>query len=236
MNDDHLEMTLELKDHSTLPYSALWLSDNTDLEAEAWAGETGDDWARRNPTDVEGTNKSWRIRFGVDKVRAIREIIHRVPTDTTWLEVGCSAGAHMRCMQAAGYERIVGCDVNLPSLALCDAAVQADARSLPFADGAVDGVTTSGSLMHFGPLERMVDCLHEMTRVSREWLFFIELFHPTGQVVAFGELLPPAWVFPWGPWLEENLPDNWRMVKHRVINSYNGNSSHPVAMILVQKQ
>lgn len=227
-------LTLELNDHSSEPYSHLWLSDDKDLEAKEWSGETGIRWALRNPDDVEGTNKSWRTRFGIDKISAIREAVHGVPHDTSWLEVGCSAGAHMRCMQAAGYETIVGCDVNLQALAKCDAAVHADAKDLPFDDDSVDGVTTSGSLMHMGPHERMLVCVNEMARVARKWLFFVELFHPTGQIVAFGDLMPPAWIMPWEPWLAAALPKGWIIRKGRIINSHGDGASRPLCMILLE--
>jgi hypothetical protein len=218
---------------STHPYARLWQSTDTNLQATEWAGETGLKWAERNPIDVDGTNKSWRDRFGIDKVSAIREAAFGVPWDAKWLEVGCSAGAHMRCMQAAGWLDVHGCDVNREAIEKADNATWADARELPFEDGQFDAVTTSGSLMHMGPEERMVDCLHEMCRVSKEWLFLIEIHQQAPTIMSFGDLLPPAWIMPWPQWLGAHLPKGWKGVRGRVMNSTKG--AVPLVMLLIRK-
>ena len=224
-----------LQEHAHLKFSQLWLSTDSDLQAEAWAGETGAEWAARNPTGVEGTNKSWQERFRIDKVMAIREAAHNIPKDTSWLEVGCSSGAHMRCVQAAGWQDIQGCDVNAEAIKEADRAVWADARALPFEDDSFDVVTTSGALMHMGPDERMTDCLMEMVRVSRKWLFLVELYSEDGTLTSFGDLLPPAWVMAWDKWLPQKLPSEWRLVRGRVLVSPGERKANPIAMMLLVK-
>lgn len=180
--------------------------------AQAWKDGQGLRWAARNPVDIEATDESFRDRYGVNKSWAVRDALRAVPREAAWLEVGCSAGAHQAVMQAAGFRAPIGVEMSHEALKLggyVGRVAQADARYLPFADRAFDGVTTAGSFMHFGPPDRMRACARELTRVARRWWFLVELYSPEPHMVSFGELLPPVWLYPWDQVLHEVIGPEW---------------------------
>lgn len=165
-----------------------------------WQGEQGETWADRNPVAVEDTDKSWKARYGYTKTRIVGEALRNVPRDTSWLEIGCSAGAHMRVLRRLGFEKLAGVDVNDAGFDLASRVgpVQvAEGKDLPFEDRSFGGVTTSGSLMHCGPAPNIRDTFYEMMRVADRYIFIIELWNDPATVIMFGDLLPPAWTLPW---------------------------------------
>lgn len=194
-----------------------WLTD--------WRGPQGAAWADRNPTSAWATDDSWLIRYGMRKTDLVREMLELVPRETSWLELGCSTGAHLRCLNVAGFPNGFGLDVSFPALQACPkgAVVLADGCHLPFADQSWDGITTSGGLMHVGPLHPfLVDCLREIDRVARRWLFSIELRTDEPSEIRFGPngmLMPSAWTYPWEHLLPRALALRWELRAHLVLRS-----------------
>lgn len=179
-----------------------------------WRGPQGEAWATRNMVTVEDTDRNWLERFGVEKAVFVRQFLESagVPAHGPWLEVGCSAGAHMRVMRAAGFPAPVGVDVNHGALRRASGHVTvAEARALPFRRSAFTGVTTSGTLMHVGPPDVLVVALAEFRRVASRWLFFIETHAPEPTYTDYSDLMPPSWTYPWLDFLPPLLP-GWRMV------------------------
>ena len=53
----------------------------------------------------------------------------------------------------------------------------------------------------------MRKCLKEFARVSKRWLFFVELWSVKPIILVFGgNLLPPAWAYPWRDIVPPMLP------------------------------
>lgn len=171
----------------------------------------GDAWSKRNPVDPAATDESWVIRYGMPKSWVMREALRSVPRDMTWFELGCSAGAHMRVLESLGFSEPLGADLCFDALrkGRSRRVVQADALTLPFADQSIDGLTTSGTLMHLGPELRLTESFLEILRVTRRYLFFMELYSPEGMFLSFGDLLPPAWIYPWDEVLPPFMPEGW---------------------------
>lgn len=187
------------------------------MAARAWYGAMGESWADRNPVDGPATDKSWVIRYGVPKSQVMSEALECVPRDVGWFELGCSAGAHMRILSDLGFVNPIGADISLGSLRKCERGhvVQADALRLPFADQSIDGLTTSGTLMHLGPPERLSASFSEIIRVTRRYLFFMEIWTEDPTFLSFGNLLPPAWVYPWDEAVLPFIADEWDVIYNR---------------------
>ncbi len=114
---------------------------------------------------------------------------------------------------------------------------QSRARQLPFADRSVDGIATSGTLIHLGPPDMLRAALEEFARVSRRWFFFIELWAQEPTLMVFGNLLPPAWAYPWDQNLLNHLP-GWvprHTSVHKMATDHNYDVSS-IAMILMERR
>lgn len=188
-----------------------------DLAFKEWKGHQGTAWANRNPVTLTATNESWSNRYGAPKTWAATEALRGVPRDGPWLEVGCAAGAFMELLAYVGFTRLYGMDASLEPLRKVKQGprCQADALRLPFGDGALDGIATSGTLMHLGPHERLRSSAREMSRVAGRWMFFMELWADRPFFVSFGDLLPPAWLYPWEHLIHWLGPE-WGVRYHRV--------------------
>ena len=196
------------------------MAEPIDEAVAGWRGIQGAAWAQRNPKGSDDTDVSWRIRFGHSKRVWLRTFLRgAVPPDSTWLDVGCSAGAHMRAMNEIGLRCWAGCDLNHPAMDGVPAAVVADVRHLPYADASFDGVTCSGTLMHTGGEGHLMQALREMARVARSYMLFVELWQPQPMKVDFKGLMPGAWVYPWERAIPSILGFDWTMERCRLVRS-----------------
>jgi hypothetical protein len=196
------------------------MAEPIDEAVALWRGIQGAAWAYRNPKGSDDTDVSWRIRFGHSKKVWLRNFLKgAVPNGSTWLDVGCSAGAHMRSLIEIGQSCRHGCDLNMPAMGGVPAAVVADARHLPYADDSFDGVTCSGTLMHTGGEGHLVQALREFDRVARTYILAVELWQPQPMRVDFGDLMPQAWVYPWERAIPSILGFDWTLERCRLIRS-----------------
>lgn len=210
------------------------------LAARAWYGPMGDAWAERNPTDGPTTDKSWLTRYGLPKTQVMAEALADVSRDVSWFELGCSAGAHMRILGDLGFTSPTGADISFGSLRKCEKGhvLQADALRLPFADRSVDGLTTSGTLMHLGPPERLSLTFMEILRVTRRYLFFMEIWAAQPTFYSFGNLLPPAWVYPWDEALLPFIGDEWDVTyskRYELLPTARGLVA-PICVLLIERK
>lgn len=204
-----------------------------------WRGIKGDEWAARNPTTVEETNRSWVERYNVRKSWAVRDALRSVPAGSSWLEIGCSHGAHMRIMESAGYD-VTGVDIHAGALphAPKGRVLVGDALALPFADDAFGGVATSGTMMHLGPPARMGESIREMFRVARRWVFWIEMWNSEPMFVDFGDLAPPAWLQDWPAVVGRFFGDTWKVVyqnNYRLVMDRPGFKA-PICFMLAERK
>jgi pseudaminic acid biosynthesis-associated methylase len=135
-----------------------------------WAGEFGDDYARRNDQVGRGRGPFWQ------------ELLDRVKPEST-LEVGCNVGGNLRWI-APEVAQVAGIDVNEGALEALrerlpgvDARL-APARALPFPDSSFDLVFTMGVLIH-QPTEDLEAVLSEIVRCSRRYVLCGEYFDET---------------------------------------------------------
>lgn len=117
---------------------------------------------------------------------SIRELLdHYVGTDARVLEVGCSSGRHLAALHDAGFERLVGIELNdeavevmterYPRLAETATVYVDDAAEvLPTVeDGAFDAVFTVETLQHIHPDDADF-VFDEVARVTSDLLITVE--------------------------------------------------------------
>lgn len=126
-------------------------------------------------------------------LRALAAILDELPPEATLLDVGTGLSDIPACARALAARRgvtlvAIGVDEALSLLhesgSPLDAAVCADARALPFRDGAVDVVLASQVLHHFEHGEA-VRLLRELDRVARRSVVIADLRRSWIAVVGF---------------------------------------------------
>lgn len=144
-------------------------------QIELWTSAFGREYAARNPITDQGSRRLMR-RWA----RMLSQAIAPFPNSV--LEVGCNLGRNLAALLPMVAE-VHAVEPNLEVMEraradprLTGARIQAgSAFDLPFADGSIDLVFTSGVLIHIAPedLPRAVD---EVVRVARRYVLCIEYF------------------------------------------------------------
>jgi len=148
-------------------------------QIEAWRSEFGDSYTDRNTADPE------RLANGARGFREILGHIAKAPPQSL-LEVGANLGANIRALKTITEADLFAVEPNgkARSIMINDRVLPADhvtdatADSLPFEDGQIDLVFTSGVLIHI-PHENIEAAYREMHRVAGRYLLSIEYFSPT---------------------------------------------------------
>lgn len=155
------------------------LQDASD-ETKEWAGEFGDEYASRNPTDRLTLDSVYYETYGVTRTEMNEFILEDMPSDVKILELGCGAGAQLDTLKKMGFDNLTGVDVN-PSVVrqararLGRMILQADATEPPplFENEAFDIVMTSGFLIHVNPI-RLAQVIDMMADMTRRWIWGFE--------------------------------------------------------------
>ena len=149
----------------------------TTKQVELWRSDFGADYATRNNNQITAEDQRRLLK---DWGRILDHAV--TPRPRSVLEVGCNIGRNLLALrhlvaELHGIEpnpRSCRAARNHPELA--DARIaEGDGFNLPYEDGSVDMVFTSGVLIHVAPedLGKMVD---EIVRVSRRYVVCIEYF------------------------------------------------------------
>lgn len=141
--------------------------------------EIAEDYQRRR-----GAPAPWMDR----SLAALRRIL---PPPARILDLGCGPGRDAAFLREAGY-RVVGLDATAAMLRLAARSgadlIRADSRALPLADGALDGVWASASLLHLRRAELMI-ALADVRRALRPGgAFHISLKQGSGEALNDGRL------------------------------------------------
>ena len=147
----------------------------TTRQVELWKSSFGREYAARNPVTDEGCRRSVR--------RWARMLSHALsPFPGSVLEVGCNLGRNLVALRDLVTEvHAVEPNAEIVARAHSDPRLagvtirEGSSFDLPYADGSIDLVFTSGVLIHIAPedLPRAVD---EIFRVARRYVLCIEYF------------------------------------------------------------
>jgi pseudaminic acid biosynthesis-associated methylase len=149
----------------------------TTKQVDLWRSDFGADYAERGNNRITAEGQRLLMRdWGKMLAHAV------TPAPQSVLEVGCNIGRNLLALTHFIPE-IHGVEPNPKACAiargfpeLAQAKItEGDGFALPYGDGAIDLVFTSGVLIHVAPdnLGRMVD---EVVRVSRRYILCIEYF------------------------------------------------------------
>lgn len=176
-------------------------------QLDHWTGEFGDTYVDRNAAQEE------QVR---NRLRALLEIFRSIEGDPprSVLECGCNIGLNTRAFRRfldaelfavepnAKAREIVLRDGVLDDAHLKDATL----HGLPFADGSMDLVFTSGVLIHVHP-DHLPTALDEMHRVSSKYVMMIEYFSQKPESVPYRDRTDLLWKRDFGKAMLERHPD-----------------------------
>lgn len=143
---------------------------------DAWRGEFGDAYTKRNVADADALQArlamwaGWLDRFGSRKPASI-------------LEVGCNLGLNLRALKQLTNARLMAIEPNESARrrVVADGILgeadmkEAAGESIPFEDGAAELVFTAGVLIHVHP-DNLGKVADEMHRVSSRFILVSEYF------------------------------------------------------------
>jgi len=160
---------------------------------EKWQDWRTCGWTERNPDTVSGIDEVYKTQFGFTRTQLTEEFIGHIDRAARVLEVGCAGGLQLKVLEQLGFTDLFGVDLR-PTVVPGRVAV-ADGRWLPFADGAFELAFTSGTMMHLHPAFRDRFC-EELLRVSRRWIWGVELWAAVPSRWEWNGLMPNAWALP----------------------------------------
>lgn len=203
-------------------------------QVEKWDGEFGEEYTKRNRSDVDGVDQLYNERYGISRTEMLKRTLDDLDRDIRILEVGTNIGSQLKCFQEIGFERLYGIDVqrkaikeahkNRPELDV----IYGDASDIPFKNDFFDLVFTDGVLIHIPP-DIIDDVMDEIDRVSSKWIYGLEYYSEEYQEVNYrgnSELLWKA-DFP-------SLYKEGRNVNEVTVNylDYQGNENVDVEFLL----
>ncbi len=175
-------------------------------QIEHWTGDFGDAYVERSPA----TEEQIRIRVSV-----LTEMFNTLVGDppASVLECGCNIGLNTRAFARfhPAEQFAVEPNVRARQTVLDDGVLDADhlkdgtVQNLPFADGSMDLVFTSGVLIHVHP-DDLPAAFDEMVRVSSRYLLLIEYFSRDFQEVAYRDREELLWKGDFGGALLDRHP------------------------------
>lgn len=152
---------------------------DTNKQISAWRGDFGDAYVDRNVGDADRL-RALTVSFG-----CILDNVHGDPPASI-LEVGANLGNNLAALNRVSGAELFAVEPNakardllaesgrVPAANIFDAV----ATGLPFEDGAIDLVFTSGVLIHI-PEDDLEAAYREMHRVSNKYVLSIEYFAPS---------------------------------------------------------
>lgn len=157
----------------------------TERQLDAWRGEFGRNYLARNDDHSEADL--------VPRAAALRTVLEACPAPpASILEVGANIGRNLMALARLTDAALYGVEPFEPAYRrmatlmgdrLAGAAV-ATGQALPFADGAIDLVFTSGVLIHVAPVE-LARMMEEVVRVARRFVWCNEYFAKRPEEVAY---------------------------------------------------
>lgn len=163
---------------------------------DGWRGVQGAVYATRNPVDPEHLDRMYELKYGTTRTALNERFLRRVPRYAGLLEVGCGNGVQVNLLRRMGFSDVVGFDLN--RLAVTDSGpglFVADGLAIPLRSKSRDLVYTSGTLMHIPPAARPQFCA-ELVRISKRWIWGLELWSEGNMVWTYGGLIPTSWSRP----------------------------------------
>lgn len=150
-------------------------------QTKAWRGDFGREYTERNALSLEGMERLHLRNYGMYRTEMNLKFFYDLPRHLTILEVGCNIGNQLLCLQKMGFANLCGIELQTYAVKFSRARVkginviQGSAFELPFREGSLDLVFTSGLLIHISPSD-ISKVLAEIHRCTREYIWGCEYY------------------------------------------------------------
>ena len=194
-------------------------------QEEFWSGDFGREYTDRNSRPLAEWNEFYRSIYGTTKLEINAEFLGDLPRDARILEVGCNTGMQLVGLQAAGFERLYG--IELQAYAVEKARdfvrgvniLQGSGFDLPFKDGYFDLVCTNGVLIHIAPAD-LPRIMSEMVRCSGRYIMGYEYYAPETTAINYRGNEGFLWKADFAQLFLDNFPE-LRLVKQQLYSYVN---------------
>ncbi len=168
---------------------------------ELWAGEFGNDYAKRNANTNRGRYEVWKMLLP----RQIESV----------LEVGANIGLNLEAIERArpGIELYASEPNELAREELIAANLMPErnitgdyARKLRWPDNHADLVLTCGLLIHI-PKDELIQSMKEIYRCSKRWIICAEYFAPSEEMIPYRGKPNALWRRDYGSLWLDNFRD-----------------------------
>ena len=146
-----------------------------------WNGPVGKAYTDAFILSPEQVDKLWEPLIGIGRAKMLADFTKDLPRDIRILEVGCNVGNMLNILDAAGFTKLYGLELQSYAVKLAHKErpglniVQGEARDIPFRDGWFDLVFTSGVLIHVAP-ESLEEVLRGINRVAKRYVMGYEYY------------------------------------------------------------
>ena len=150
-------------------------------QMKEWEGQFGREYTDRNALSLEEMELLYQGRYGVTRTEMNCGFVGDFDKDIRVLEVGSNIGNQLICLQKGGFQRLYGIELQSYAVELSKSRtnginiIEGSAFDIPFKDGFLDLVFTSGLLIHISP-EDVWAVLDEMYRCSRDYIWCFEYY------------------------------------------------------------
>lgn len=177
-------------------------------QLDAWSGDFGKRYALRNqitPVAVEQR----RLAFS-----HIFDYFEEGDEPSSILEIGCNIGINLNALSKVTNAELHAIEPNHAALEILaesgllpENRVQSGSiQAIPFGNGEMDLVLTSGVLIHI-PDDALESALSELYRVSRRYILMLEYFAPSPETVPYHGHDDFLFKRDYGSILLDNFPD-----------------------------
>jgi|TARA_B100001964_G_C14152294_1_gene562632 pseudaminic acid biosynthesis-associated methylase len=145
-----------------------------------WTGAFGKEYTERRAFTNEQLQEFHLKTWGITCRDLFKEFFGDNKIDNI-LEVGCSIGNKLNCLQAMGYYELYGIEVQKDAVERSKAhtkginIIHGSGFDIPYKDGFFDLVFTCGVLIHINP-KNIATVMQEISRVSKCYIFGFEYF------------------------------------------------------------
>jgi len=182
------------------------MTDNLD----AWRGDFGREYWKRNPKTIEEMDDMYESRYGVTRTWMNEQSVTGLPWDMWICEVGCGIGLQLESLQRMWFANLVGIDPNIEAIQSAMHRTEGihfavrDCFDIPPVVPLMqkfDMVFTSGVLIHIPP-ERFMEAVNSIYNATSRYIWGFEYWSESPKEIRYHDCEGMLW--------KDDYPQMWQ--------------------------